>query len=393
MRSGLPAGGGGGVAFEHFIQSGGKRLRCGFTTGTCAALAAAGAARLLLTGRAPETVFLRTPKGWTVETPLIDCRLLSPETASAAVEKDAGDDVDATAGALIFADVSLCAAPGVEIDGGEGVGRVTKPGLDQPVGAAAINRVPRRMIAEQLRLLAEECAYEGGFHVVIRVPGGAEIAAKTFNPKLGIVGGISILGTSGIVEPMSLQALSDTVALEIRQARAAGSDRLILTPGSYGLDYLREKGLDACGIPIVKCSNFIGNALDEAAAESFASVLLVGHAGKLVKLAGGIMNTHSRFADCRTELFCAHAAICGADGALCRRLFDAATSDACIDLLEGAGLRAAVMESLLAAIDVHLAKRAAGRCRVGAVLFSNVFGTLGETDTAAALVRTWTAHD
>ncbi len=381
------------MALDRYIQSGGKRLRCGYTTGVCAALAADGAARLLLTGQAPSRVSLLTPKGWPVQAQLLDCHFLSADTATAAVEKDAGDDVDVTAGAHIYADVSLCAQESIRIDGGAGVGRVTKPGLDQPVGAAAINRVPRRMIEDQLRATARELGYSGGFQVVIRVPGGEEIAQKTFNPNLGIVGGISILGTSGIVEPMSQQALVDTIALEIRQARAGGHTSLLLTPGNYGEAYLHARGLDALGVPVVKCSNFIGDALDTAHAEGFSAILLVGHIGKLVKLAGGIMNTHSRYADCRTELFCAHAAVCGADTELCRSLLGAATADACIELLDRYSLRGPVMESLVYAADDHLTKRAAGGYTAGAIFFSNTYGTLGETSRVPELLRLFGTQD
>ena len=376
--------------FEHYIQSGGKQLRCGYTTGTCAALAAFGAAHLLLTGSVPETVSLMTPKGWMVETTLETCSLSEDgSTAAAAVRKDAGDDIDVTAGLLIFADVTRTTTPGVVIEGGEGVGRVTKPGLDQPVGAAAINRIPRQMIAQQVGIVCDETEYEGGLLVTIRVPNGAALAQKTFNPKLGIEGGISILGTSGIVEPMSMQAFIDTISIEIRQARAEGARHLILTPGNYGMDFLRQNKMDARGIPIVKCSNFIGDALDAAGAEGFESVLLVGHAGKLIKLAGGIMNTHSRFADCRTELFCAHAALCGADQETCTALMQAATTDACVELLEAAGLRKTVLLSLTAAVSTHLTRRAADHCKVGAILFSNIYGLLGQTESVQEILTLW----
>lgn len=373
------------MPFEHYIQSGGKRLRCGYTTGTCAALAAAGAARLLLGGRAPESVTLTTPGGLPVTAAPRYCRMAG-ETACCAVEKDGGDDIDATHGALIEARVERAAQPGVVIDGGPGVGRVTKPGLDQPVGAAAINRVPRRMIEQAVRAVCDALNWDGGLRVTICVPEGAALAKKTFNPQLGIEGGISILGTSGIVEPMSMQALIDTVALSLRQARAQGAARVLLTPGNYGVDFLREQGLDAAGAPVVKCSNFIGDALDEAAALGFADVLLVGHIGKLAKLAGGVMNTHSRYADCRTELLCAHAAVCGASQKTCAALLDAATTDACIALLDEAGLRAPVLDSLLRAVERHLVRRAAGAYRVGAVLFSNEYGLLGRTASAAEML-------
>jgi len=373
------------------IRSGARMLRCGCTTGSCAALAAAGAARLLLSGEVPERLRLVTPKGWTVELPPAEA-VMDGEEARCAVRKDAGDDPDVTDGCLVCAAVRRMAR-GIRIDGGAGVGRVTKPGLDQPVGEAAINRVPRRMIREAAEEVCDELGYGGGLSIVISVPGGEQIARRTFNPMLGIEGGISILGTSGIVEPMSERALIDTIELEIRQAAALGAEdggkRLILTPGSYGMAYLHAIGLDGCGVPVVKCSNFIGEALDAASAAGFSEVLLVGHVGKLVKLAGGVMNTHSGQADCRAELFTAHAALCGADRALCAALMEAVTADACLGLLDAAGLREAVLKSLLAAIQRHLDRRASGRLKVGAVLFSNTYGGLGATAEAERMRKEW----
>lgn len=378
-----------GGGFAHYVRSGQSLLRCGYTTGTCAALAAAGAVRLLLTGKAPETLSLTTPKGLEVAVPPAGAELLEPgRRARCAVRKDAGDDYDVTDGMLIWAEVARSPRPGVHIDGGEGVGRVTKPGLDQSVGAAAINRVPRRMIEEQVRAVCAQLGCAGGMEVIISIPGGAERAAKTFNPVLGVVGGLSILGTSGIVEPMSEQAIVDTIALQMRQAAVSSTD-LILTPGNYGEDFLKSTGLDNLGVPVVKYSNFLGDALDIAAGSGFRRVLVAGHIGKLVKAAGGIMNTHSRYADCRTELFCAHAALCGADVDLCRGLMDAATTDACLELLDGAGLREPVLDSLLAAIQLHLERRAAGAYAVGAVIFSNVYGPLGQTDKATEILEGW----
>ena len=376
------------MAFEHYIRSGQKMLRCGYTTGTCAALAAAGAARLLLTGQAPSRLSLRTPKGWVVEVAPVFCRLLEEGGALCAVRKDGGDDADVTHGMLVQAAVVLTPGPGVSIQGGEGVGRVTRPGLDQPVGAAAINRVPRQMIVRAVAQELETAAWPGGAGVTISIPGGAETARRTFNPLLGVEGGLSVLGTSGIVEPMSQQAIVDTIEVEARQARQSGA-RLILTPGNYGADFLAAQGLDGLGVPVVRCSNFIGDALDIAAAQRFEQVLLAGHIGKLVKVAGGIMNTHSRQADCRTELFCAHAAAAGASTALCRRLLDAATTDACIPLLDAEGLRDPVLSSLTAAVQTHLERRAAGAFAVGALLFSNQYGLLGLSPQARTLIDQW----
>lgn len=378
-----------GGGFAHYVRSGQSMLRCGYTTGTCAALAAAGAVRLLLTGEAPEALSLTTPKGLEVAVPPAGVELLEPgRRARCAVRKDAGDDYDVTDGMLIWAEVTRVPQPGVRIDGGEGVGRVTKPGLDQPVGAAAINRVPRRMIEEQVQAACAQLGCADGMEVIVSIPGGGSRAARTFNPVLGVEGGLSILGTSGIVEPMSEQAIVDTIALQLRQA-AVSSTELILTPGNYGEDFLKSTGLDGLGVPVVKYSNFLGDALDIAAGSGFQRVLVAGHIGKLVKAAGGIMNTHSKYADCRTELFCAHAALCGADVELCRRLMDAATTDACLELLDTDGLRRAVLDSLLAAIQLHLERRAAGAYAVGAVIFSNVYGPLGQTDKANEILEGW----
>ena len=350
--------------FEHYVRSGQKLLRCGYST----------------------------PKGIVVEVEPIFCRL-SGEGAECAIRKDGGDDVDVTTGLPVIASVALRPelAGEVRIHGGEGVGRVTKPGLDQPVGEAAINHVPRAMIKEALEKEAESAGYAGGFDVTISIEGGAETAKRTFNPHMGVEGGLSVLGTSGIVEPMSQQAILDTIQLEMGQAalRAVSPRRLILAPGNYGLDYLHEKMPALKNIPVVKTSNFIGDTMDMAAASKFEQVVLVGHIGKLVKLAGGVMNTHSRTADCRTELLCAHAALCGASRDVCAALMNAATTDACMEILDGAEMREPVLSSLLDAIQLHLDRRAAGAFRVGAVLFSNQYGPLGQTRTAKELLDEW----
>lgn len=374
------------MALEHYIRSGQKRLRCGYTTGTCAALAAGGAASLLLLGEAPERLSLVTPKGLAVEAAPEGLRY-EGDAAVCGVRKDGGDDADATHGLVVVARVEKSPGPGVRIHGGAGVGRVTKPGLDQPVGAAAINRVPRQMIEAQARAVCAKAGYAGGLEITLSIPGGREAAQKTFNPALGVEGGLSILGTSGIVEPMSQQALVDTIALELNQAAALGAEDLILIPGNYGEEFLRQHPLG--GAPVVKVSNFIGDALDLAAGHPFRQVLLVGHAGKLVKLAGGVMNTHSRYADCRAELFCAHAACCGASRQVCLELLQAATADRCIEILDGAGLREPVLRRLLEAIQLHLDRRVQGKYRVGAVLFSNTYGLLGHTEPGREIIQSW----
>ena len=365
---------------EHFVAVGQQTMRCGYTTGTCAAAAALAAAKALLNGEFPAQVTIDTPAGIAVTVEIVDLELTA-DHAACAVVKDGGDDIDATSGAKIRAVVSRIPA-GIEIDGGAGVGRVTKAGLDQPVGAAAINSVPRKMIEEALKKALS--GYQGGLRAVIEVPGGAEIAKKTFNPRLGIEGGISILGSTGIVRPMSRQALVDTTRAELKVRRAEGVKDLLLTPGNYGEAYIR----DVLGLPLsqaVQCSNYIGAALDDAVRLGFSSVLLVGHLGKLTKLAAGITDTHSRTADGRREVFVTHAALQGAPVALLQKLYEAPTTDAAVALLQEAGMLEPVLSAIARAVGETLAHRAPD-LETGAILFSQAAGVSVMTDHAPQLL-------
>ena len=382
------------MTLESYVYAGTTLLRRGYTTGTCAALAAQAAARELLSGQPVAQASLMTPAGIPVETDVDRAGDSGPDGADGAVgwigyvvQKDAGDDFDVTDGILVRSWVSL-SDEGIAIDGGRGVGRVTLPGLDQPVGAAAINSGPRAMIASVLEDVAAGYGYEGGFSVIVEVPGGAEIARKTFNPQLGIEGGISILGTSGIVEPQSIEARRDALAVEIRTRAACGARRLVLAPGNYGADYVAACGLSA-DIPIVKFANSIGFALDRAAIEGFDEVLLVGHAGKLVKVAGGIMDTHSRIADCRREIFAAHAALAGAPREAIEQVFEAATSDACLDVLGRYGTADEVMASIGAAVTEQVERRVAGAYGIGVVIFSNAHGQLYANPEGERMLEEW----
>lgn len=368
---------------ERYIPVGGERLRCGYTTGTSAAAAARSAAELLVRGVCPASVVVETPAGVAVEVE-VEERSAGPGWARCGVRKDGGDDPDVTDGALIWARVERVPGVGIEIEGGEGVGRVTRPGLDQPPGAAAINSTPRRMIEEQVRGVIAASGEEQGLRVTISVAGGEKLAGRTFNPRLGIEGGISILGTTGIVRPMSEAALVDSVRLELDMAYAAGGRDVLVTPGSYGESFARE----VLGLSLdchAQCSNYIGEAIDYAAGLGFRSLLLVGHLGKLSKVAAGSMNTHSRVADGRRECLTAHAALCGAGRGLLNRLFQAVTTDAGIELLDEAGLRAPVMVSIARTLEQVLEQRAGGMA-IGAIFFSNQYGVLGQTCGAAALL-------
>ena len=373
---------------EEYINVGTKRMRCGYTTGTCAAAAARAAAELLLHGELVPAVTVSTPAGIDVVVE-VEEHDTGDGWAQCAVQKDSGDDPDVTNGALVYARVELCDKPGITIDGGVGVGRVTREGLDQPVGAAAINSTPRRMIAEQVEQVASPS--DGGLLVTISIPAGVELAAKTFNPRLGIEGGISVLGTGGIVRPMSEDALISSIELEMKTLRARGVADLLVVPGNYGRDF-------ACGQlsldmdQAVSCSNYFGATLDAAVVLGFERVLIVGHIGKIAKVAGGIMNTHSRVADCRVEVLAAHAALVGASQEVVASIMEAATTDAALDALIACGLSEATMASLMKRLADKLAHRSAGVVQVEAIVFSNVHGVLGKTPGADELAKVFAAN-
>ena len=374
---------------EKYINVGTKRMRCGYTTGTCAAAATRAAAELLLHGTLVPAVTVSTPSGTDVVVE-IEEHEAGDGWAQCVVQKDAGDDPDVTDGVLVYARVERSAEPGVRIDGGVGVGRVTAEGLDQPVGAAAINSTPRRMIAEQAEaaLQAGACPGGTGLLVTISIPAGVELAAKTFNPRLGIEGGISVLGTSGVVRPMSEDALISSIELQMRTLRARGETSVLVVPGNYGSDFARSQ-LQLDTTDAVSCSNYFGATIDAASMLGFERMLIVGHIGKMAKVAGGIMNTHSRVADCRVEVLAAHAALAGAPQDAVRQVMAAATTDAAIEALAACGIREAAMASLVRGLASKLDNRASGALKVEAVVFSNAHGILGQTPGAAALLQSF----
>lgn len=364
-----------------------KKMRYGFTTGSCAAAAAKAAAYMLLSGRQKNTITIETPKGIPYTAEILEITR-GEKAVQCAVRKDGGDDPDITSGALINAEVSLtdhtrtqATDTRIHIDGGIGVGRVTKPGLDQPVGNAAINHVPREMIAKEVLEVCDLMDYKGNLQVIISVPEGEAIAKQTFNPRLGIVGGISILGTSGIVEPMSNQALLDTIRVELNQRRAEGFDYVAVAPGNYGLDFMKK----AYGYDLdksVKCSNFIGATIDMAVECGFTRMLLTGHIGKLIKVAGGIMNTHSKEADCRMELLSAFAIHEGTGADVAAKILACVATEEAVRLLREAGKQQEVMDYAMERIMFYLNKRAGGRMQIDCIMYDNTFGELAKSKEA-----------
>ena len=480
---------------NEFVFKNQKKLRCGLTTGTCAAACAQAAMLRLLTGQVRSKVTVRLPESRKRSLDNIAAAQLHEEIADNranrgaqqnsdgrsplqqagsaesdlrlseqrvtlavyltadggfATRKDAGDDPDVTNGTEIRAYIQVCervpsrafaSADGrLYLTGGEGVGRVTKPGLEQAVGQSAINRVPRQMIFDAVQQVldafeeddekrrTEGCTpyfemenklkhvdgkpdaeyirskwlNEGNeksersekpcYLITISVPAGAELAQRTFNPMLGIEGGISILGTTGIVEPMSEAAIVATIETSIRQVLAMedgdigrSARRILAVPGNYGQRYV-EQQLGLRGVPVVEVSNYIGEAIDLAVSYGATDFLLVGNVGKLVKLAAGIMNTHSRVADGRWEIFAAHLALCGGTRAQVAAMREATTTEEMLTRLEEMGLRAPVMASIMGEIEAHMAHRIRGQMNFGVIVYSERFGRVGETAGAARLL-------
>lgn len=384
---------------EQYVLKNQKQLRKGITTGTCGAAAAKAAAALLLLGIKKESVPVHTPGGMDVNVPVF-LHFQGEHKAEFMVIKDSGDDPDVTNHAEVFAAVEMLSGkqkipesafweedfPNLYLDGGEGIGRVTKKGLEQEIGQAAINRVPRTMIFQAVREICDLTEYEGRLMITVSVPAGKELAARTFNPRLGIAGGISILGTTGILEPMSEKAIVDTIEAQIRQLSAQGVKHLLVTPGNYGRgyvsDYLHMDMEDS-----VKCSNYIGETLDLAVSYHMEALLLVGNIGKLVKLGAGIMNTHSRTADGRCEILAVHTVLCGGSGEMAEKIMGCINTEEILALLTKWNLKEAVIKSLCKKIKEHVTGRTGDRIKVGVMLFSEHYGFLGQTEGTEEVLR------
>ncbi|MFZ5595638.1 MAG: cobalt-precorrin-5B (C(1))-methyltransferase CbiD [Bacillota bacterium] len=357
-----------------------KELRCGITTGASAAAAARAAAMLLFCGEACDVVELVNPRGSILKVPVERSELVK-NGARAVVIKDGGDDPDVTHGLEIAADVKVIES-GIIIKGGDGVGVVTSPGLPVPVGEPAINPVPARMIREAVAQLAPEGK---GVEITISVPGGLEASKRTLNERLGIKGGISILGTTGIVRPMSEEALKDSLVPFITKATAMGYRNLVLTPGGMGF----RQAVDNYGFKpdaVVEMSNFVGFMLEKCVEAGVEGVILWGHVGKLTKVAGGIFHTHSRVADGRREILAAYAALMGSKKEFIAEILNINTLEGAISLIEGAG-----MSGLFDMVAERASLRAAEYIRnnmvVGTVITGREGRILGMDANAAGLGR------
>lgn len=362
---------------DYYIVKDGKRLYYGYTTGSCGAGAAKAAAMMLFTGEKVTTVHLMTPKGIPLKLMVLDIQIQENQV-SCAIRKYAGDDPDATDGMLIYATVTKEAGESnLSIDGGTGIGRVTRSGLDQPIGNAAINRVPREMIEKEVREICKTHEYFKGIKVLIEAPKGYEVAKKTFNPRLGIVGGISILGTSGIVVPMSEEALIKTIETEMRMHLLEGEKRLLITPGNYGEDFVKEQ-LKLDVTKNIHCSNYVGKTIDLAVQLGAKEILFVSHIGKFIKVAGGIMDTHSKNADCRAEILAACAIRAGGNGKLAGRILDTQNTEEALTLLKDAGILKEAMKVMMERIGEYVRRRAGDNLEVHVIVYSFTERILGE---------------
>jgi cobalt-precorrin-5B (C1)-methyltransferase len=251
---------------------------------------------------------------------------------------------------------------------------------------AAINKVPRKMITDAVLEVCDENDYFGGIHVEIIIPKGEEIAQRTFNPNLGIVGGISILGTSGIVEPMSETAIIDSIRVEMKMAAVGKAEYLLLSPGNYGIDFTK-KNMALPKVHVIKFSNYVGEAIDIAIELGVKGILFISHIGKFIKVAGGIMNTHSKYADARMEIMAANAVLAGASIHTVQEVLKCVTTDEAIAILKSSKVMEKTMEHVMEKIQYYLNRRACEAIEIGAIIFSNQYGILGQTENAKELLQ------
>ena len=326
---------------EEYVYIDGKKYRRGYTTGSCAAAASKAATYMLITQKKIESVNIDTPKGiyLTLKPGNIE---INKEYAICSIQKDGGDDIDATHTMDIFAKAEMIdrenEGEDIYVTGGIGVGTVTKKGLKVEVGKSAINPVPMNMIKTEIRkvLGTDLNTYidkTKTLKITIYAPQGVEIAKKTFNPRLGIVGGISILGTSGIVEPMSDEGWKKSLSIELEMKRAQGLDKIILVPGNHGEEFIQnELGLDIKYV--VRMSNFVGYMLMEAKRMGYKKILLAGHIGKFIKVSAGIFHTHSKVADARNEIMISNLALMGAPLEFLQEIDKCVTAEGAVEIID-----------------------------------------------------------
>ena len=342
-----------------------RALRYGNTTGACAA-AAAKAALIALIDRSVDRVGVPSPIGVRFEILVESAKKLSDDTAVATVVKDAGDDIDATDKLEITATVKLTADGKVTIRSGKGIGMITKPGLAVPVGQAAINPIPRRMIEESVR---EALPAGKGADVTLDIPEGEKVATKTLNAKLGVLGGLSVLGTTGIVKPLSMEACRRSLVPQIDVALSAGFERVFFVPGNIG-ERITKKLFKPPEDAIVQTGDFVGYMFDKAVEKGVKQILFLGHPGKLAKVAANIFNTHHKVADARNEVVAAYAGAEGADAALTNQILQSNTTEEAITLLKQANLSKQVFNRIAERVSQRISERVQQKIKISVILVS-----------------------
>ena len=325
---------------EEYVYIDGKKYRRGYTTGSCATGAAKAATYMLLTKKRIDSINIDTPKGIPLTLKVENINICN-DYIECSIEKDGGDDIDATHTMHIYARAELVKRQGNEnilVCGGEGIGVVTRKGLSVEVGKHAINPVPMKMINNEVsKVIGSDTSDTLGNDTVLKItifaPRGQEISKKTFNPRLGIVGGISILGTTGIVEPMSDEGWKKSLSIELKMKRVQGLDKIILVPGNHGEQFIREN-LNLDMKYVIRTSNFIGYMLKEAQRMGYKKILMVGHIGKFIKLSAGIFNTHSKIADARSEILVSNLALMKAPYEFLEKISECLTAEEAVEIID-----------------------------------------------------------
>lgn len=373
---------------EEYVYVDGKKLKRGYTTGTCATAATVAALRMILNQEIEERITVHTASGVEVTMEVHDPSF-ETMTATAAIQKDGGDDADATHGLLVYSTVTLLPdQTEIDIDGGQGVGRVTEKGLSNAVGMAAINPTPRRMIKQSVReMIGSNC----GAHVLIFVPRGEEIAKLTYNSRLGIIGGISILGTTGIVNPMSEDSWKAAITVELTMLYKKGQASVVLVPGNYGEAFATDK-LGISKKRIVNMSNFVGHVLKEVQRIGFTKVLMIGHIGKLVKVASGTFSTHSKDADARLETLIANLALMGAPLEMLKEIDSCKTTEAAGEIIKDYHYEGVyqILADKIKLKSERLLKYRKPPVTIDAVLFGTEDGYLASTKPLESIKEEWT---
>lgn len=371
-----------------------KRLRGGYTTGACVAAGAKAAALYMQDSLTADVVEITALDGTRLLIPVKKIEKLAEDSLApvirAEVVKDAGDDPDITNGTSVFVTLTLArseddlkAVPGVSVrhehilfEAGEGIGHATKPGLSLSVGEPAINPGPRQLVHNSL---LEAFGSPRPCRVRIDIPAGRELAKKTLNPVLGIEGGISIIGTTGVLRPMSEEAFKESLVPQIKVARAAGFDTQIFVPGKIGERIAASWGLPEAGM--VQTSNFIGYMLEAAAEIGLKRILLFGHIGKLAKVAAGVFHTHNRVGDARLEVLAAYSGAMGMPGEGIERILGAVTTEEALPVIAEYGLER-VYERIAARASYRAERLIFNKVQVGTVLVTLQGELLGMDDRA-----------